>query len=506
MLDRIVRFMLLAACLSVASDHALAQARAKIASAAVPSVTVPAAWRALADRKFAPAALAGLQRAGYTVAPGKVVWYTIESAGAARRVGPSGGFYVNNPLTLYGGVEIPNGRPAGGGLSDVFQLDGDAVIALYGVTPPPITYYSFTMNEFSRHEPSSGRYVETNSSIALSINNVNLRSAEGRPFDAGFVLLVAAKRSAVLQAKTFFLRQGVPEHAINTLLIPHRFTRQSSDFPPRLNLLTRLTYRTEMEKSVVDSYSQRTPAAMNALFFKGPGQAGDVEDTDLPKWEDLLRDDRSEYAGTTPAELELLNARVMQHYAARGFRVKNEGPDGLRHIDPDRDCRDLWSTCNYDAPDATYGGFYCETDVPGKAATRRCSGFMPGNDDRAIVVGVNHHRFGQDQLMTYFNYSVTRLTDLQGVVTLADLDVAGSAAPFLPDLPNHADYFVLTVARDCGGEPFCMEVPYEDAPDAPGLPKFGAVEISVRLYLDKITGTAPNPQNFLPGRVYWLTR
>lgn len=503
MLAPLARALLLVACLGATGGPAVAQGRTAVSSAAVPPTTAPTPWHAAAERRFNPAALAALRQAGYSVTPGKVVWYTIESDSAARRVAPAGGFYVNNPLTLYGGIEIPTGQPPSGSLTDIFELDGDAVIALHGVTPPPITYFSFTMNEFSRHNPSMGRQVQTNSSIGLSTNNVTLKTVEGRPFNASFVLLVSAKRSAIRQAKAFFMRQGVPENAINTMLVPKRFTRQSNDIAPRLNFLTRLTYRTEAEKSVVNRYTLRRPAAMEVLYFQGTGAAGDVEDADLPRWEDLIRDDRSEFAGATPAELDMLNARVKQHYAALGYQVKNEGPDGIRHIDPDRDCRDIWGTCNYDAPDATYGGFYCPTPEGG---TRRCSGFLPGNDDRAVVVGVNHHRFGQDQLLTYFNYSVTRLTDLQGVVTLADLDIVGSAAPFLPDLPHHADYFVLTVARDCRGEPFCMEVPYEDGPDGPGLPKFGAVEVSVRMYLDKLTGTAPNPLNFLPARVYWLTR
>jgi hypothetical protein len=108
--------------------------------------------------------------------------------------------------------------------------------------------------------------------------------------------------------------------------------------------------------------------------------------------------------------------------------------------------------------------------------------------------------------MTYFSYAVTRLTDLQGIATLSDLQTVGSAAPFVPDLPNPDDYFVISIARECGTESNCMVIPYDDQTGVPGLPKFGPVEITTRLYLDKLTGTAPNPANFLPARLFWIKR
>ena len=355
------------------------------------------------------------------------------------------------------------------------------------------------MNEFARYRPETNRFVQTNSSIALSLNHENIGTVQGRAFEDNFVLVIAAKVSAAQQARDFFVRQGVPAQSINTSVIPHRFTRQSSANPPMLNFLTRLTYRTQSELDIVNAYIAAATPPLKALYFKGPGAAGDVVDADLVKWENLLRDDRSEFGASTTAELDLLAAGVLQHYTALGFQVKDQGLEQLRHIDPNSFCRDAWHTCNYDAPDALYGGFYCPDG-------RRCTGLLPDVNSRAVIVGVNHHRFGLGELMTYFSYAVTRLTDLQGIATLPDVSTVGSAAHFVPGLANADDYFVITVARDCGSEPFCLNVPYDDTPDTPGLPKFGPVEITTRIYLDKIMGTAPNPANFQPARLFWLKR
>lgn len=471
------------------------------ATAQPPATGAASPWRALAAGRYSPDALAGLKAAGYVMSPAKVVWYTGATTPPAGRAQPAG-FYVNNPLTIYGGVEVPVGRAAGG-LSDIFQLDGDAAFAIYGTTPPPITYYSFTMNEFARYRPDTGKFVETNSSIALSVNNENIGTSQGRPFDANFVVIVAAQFAAAQQARDFFLRQGVPAASINTIVIPHRFTKQSNSRPPTLNFLTRLTYRTQAEQDTITAFIERPTPPMKALFFKGPGAAGDVVDSDLVAWDSLLRDDRSEFAPEVTAGLDLLASRVLQHYTAQGYQVKDQAVESLRHIDPNSFCRDAWHTCNYDAPDALYGGFYC---ARGGTDPQRCTGVLPDTNSRAVIVGLNHHRYGQGNLMTYFSYAVTRLTDLQGIATLPDVLTLGSAAQFLPDLPNPDDYFVITVSRDCTNEPHCLEVPYDDQPGVPGLPKFGPVEITTRVYLDKLMGTAPNPANFQGGRLFWLKR
>lgn len=458
-------------------------------------------WSSLEAGRYQPEAVARLANAGYVISPARVIWYT----GATPPPGGTAmatGFYVNNPLTIYGGIELPTGRN-GSSKSDLFQLDGDSAFAIFGSTPPPITYYSFTMNEFARYRPDTGQYVQTNSSIALSVNNVNIGTSGGQPFNANFVVIVAAKFSAAQAAREFFVRQGVPAASVNTILMPHRFTKQSNSRPPTLNFLTRLTYRTQAEIDAINAFIQRPTPPMKALFFRGPGAAGDVLDSDLVQWETLLRNDRSEFENNVAAGLDVLASRVMQHYSTQGFQIKDEATESMRHIEPNSFCRDAWHTCNYDAPDALYGGFYCNRDG---GDPQRCTGVLPDTNSRAVIVGLNHHRYGQDSLMTYFSYSITRLTDLQGIATLPDLLTLGSAAQFLPDFPNPDDYFVITVSRDCTNEPHCLEVPYDDQPGVPGLPKYGPVEITTRVYLDKVMGTAPNPANFQGARLFWIKR
>jgi hypothetical protein len=472
------------------------------AASANPSREQPASLlSALAAGRFSQDALGRLMGEGYAMFPAKVLWYGDGPT-------PPNRFYVNNPLTTYGGIAIPLDQSEGGsGFSDIFEMDGDAAIALYGITPPRITYYSFTMNEFARYRPATKKYIETNSSIALSVNNENIVTNGSLIYNDFFVLVIAAQFKAAQVASDFFISQGVPAQSINTMLVPNQFTKQSRDKPSKLNFLTRLTYRTPAEKDAVLRYVRQDVPPLTALYFKkGTGAKGDVEDADLVKWEDLLRDDLSEFAGDTRAQLDLLSNRVLQHYTDRGYEVKDQGTEYLHHTDPDSGCRDAWHTCYYDAPDALYGRFLCEEQAMPTSPPKYCIGAMPDGDSRAVIVGVNHHHFGQGELMTYFSYAVTRLSDLQGVVTLADLNVEGSADPFLSDLENKKHFFVITVGRECNGDPFCLEIPYFDTEDSPGLPKFGQVFIASRIYLDKIMATGPNPDNFLPARLFWLKK
>ena len=66
---------------------------------------------------------------------------------------------------------------------------------------------------------------------------------------------------------------------------------------------------------------------------------------------------------------------------------------------------------------------------------------------------------------------------------ITDLDFNGTAEEYLPDNPNAKYLYVYKIARNCGGDPHCYEVPY--GPGGYGIGLDQPLLISWRIYLEK---------------------
>lgn len=106
-------------------------------------------------------------------------------------------------------------------------------------------------------------------------------------------------------------------------------------------------------------------------------------------------------------------------------------------------------------------------------------------------------------LGTYFSYAVTRYGDLAGLVTFVDLETLGSADVYLAGTSvDPSNVFAMQVSRNCNGTPYCLEVPW----GTNGNPQFDQFMLTTRIYLDNITGSAPNPANFVPAKLLWFVK
>jgi len=435
-------------------------------------------------------ATASLIRAGYALQAAKMIWPV-----SCPPADPGCIRYVNNPITRYGEAYMPTGTPT----PTSFPLDGDDAFVVYGTTPPPITYYSFTINQYSQYNPVTGQYFNTASSIGLSLNQENLNSLGG-PNNTFFALIVAADFKAAYAVHQALLEAGVPEGTISHLLFPARFANRSLPFPDQLGFVLRLTQRTPGELQMIKDYIAQSPSNMQILFFDGPGQSGDVMDKDLPNWKDTLRTDASEADAGAGSGLATLVDQIISKYQAEGYTLAAVGEENLQHVDPQAQCRDVYQPCNFDAPDALYARFYCPDSNGG---TSTCLTRLPDNQGFLIVAGVNHHAFSDDTLNTYFSYAVTRYTDLAGVVTFIDLDTAGSSVSYLGDTGvDPSTVFAMKISRSCGTEPYCLEVPW----GTNGVSQYNPFMITERIYLDKVTASAPNPASFTGSKLLWFVK
>lgn len=448
-------------------------------------------------RNTASVAADRIRGLGYSIVRGEKSWLTSVTPacneGLSRKKDLV--FFVNNPVTLYGMASLPVGPLDA--MTGIYPYQGDDVLIVYGYTPPPITYYSFTMNQKRLYDEADQTYADTNSSIGLSINQDNIKTRNGEAFEDFFALIITANSAAADLATNFLTRVGVPSQAINYMFFPRRFTDWNNEHPDDLGFLTRLTFRTQAEADIVCGFANQTPPAMGVLYFKGPGGPGDVDDIDLQTWEDTLRENSSELDAAMDIKRDEMADRVRLHFEGQGYTLKDTGIELLRHVDPETQCRLIKRACNFDAPDALYGQFLCEDE---NGVAKICSEPLPDTSELIVVVGVNHHRFDSDSLNAYFSLAVTRKADLQGIATIVDLDTEGSAAEFAQGTNlDPDDFFVVRISRDCTGQASCMEVPLS------AIPPTGSILITTRNYLDRETAAGPNPDNFVPARLLRFT-
>src|SRR5512137_458923 len=108
-------------------------------------------------------------------------------------------------------------------------------------------------------------------------------------------------------------------------------------------------------------------------------------------------------------------------------------------------------------------------------------------DEFIIVYGVNHVATGK---ATYSNFAIYGTDAWNGVKAITNEDFNGSAEAYLPGNPNAKYFYVYKLARHCGGDPYCYEVP--TGPGAYGLGLDQPLMIGWRIYLEKATKTGPS--------------
>ncbi len=112
-----------------------------------------------------------------------------------------------------------------------------------------------------------------------------------------------------------------------------------------------------------------------------------------------------------------------------------------------------------------------------------------GNDSNEflIVYGVNHVATGKAM---YQNFGLYGADVWNGVGMISDLDFNGTAEEYLPDNPNAKYLYVYKVARNCGDDPHCYELPYDMG--GYGIDLDQPLFIFWRMYLEKATKTGPS--------------
>lgn len=248
--------------------------------------------------------------------------------------------------------------------------------------------------------------------------------------------------------------------------------------------------------SNIKIYENVANPVINVAFVKGPRQNGDV--TTIPNWTETLRDNPVELS--LGSNLDTLQQSVLNTYAQQGYTLKQALNEEIRHVDSDvTRATDQFGA--YDSPDANYTSFRGGQEDPLLGSIIR----FESDDDILIMIGADHTITGDNTNATYWSYESKAVgPSTPKTFSFTNYYTTNSAAQFVsPEVAQ--DLFAVKIARSSifgGGQPYMVNIPVDSGTTS----LQNQFSIVGRVYLDKITGSGPNPANLLPSRILWLTK
>jgi hypothetical protein len=377
-----------------------------------------------------------------------------------------------------------------------YLLRQDEAILIVGSTPPPMAYYSFQTFLFARHNPATFNYDPKTGGffrpfeapvayLGDTINSSNIQTTGSTPYNGPMVLISTGNRRTLEHIRAALRAAGYADAVINTETLPPslvRFGYEKGDqflftmrmaIAPGGNEAITEFQRTVESGSVMKVFRVRPkteypvdPLPAPVLRTRGTGQT----EIDLfPTMEKLGTAILARYSMEFNAE-ELDS--FLPDYVPEGFPAIQRG---IAYLGPGRD-----GSAGY-GRDANYWA---------------SSWFDLPADGFAIVYGVDHAATGK---ATYSSANVYLHQTLAAGISSADsADFAvnpGTATAFLPGEPDIEKFYVWKVARNCYGQPACLEakLPPQWAGVCAGkIAADAPVRIAFRQYLEPSTGVGPS--------------
>lgn len=375
----------------------------------------------------------------------------------------------NNPSSPYAALFVPpapgqtvaNPNPRQDGTSNSYRLRADEAIVYVGVTAPQAAYYGFTPYLMERSD-AAGVRKSIFASLADTTNHLVLRTEGTSPFEQRAALIVTADALTAAHARAALVDAGVQDGAINVITLdPAKGRFGLGADADAFGVLFRLALVADPAKR--DAYLadpggmvvRMTPTTPRAL-------------TPLPSPARRPQAAAPSESGLDPAVGRLSQAIIAAYptFTARAVTVDEGVPDPAG-------CIANLTFCGGDNPDTNY---------PGTAPRVLFS----SDDDFYVVLGVNHQTTGKT---VYSNASVYALQKLVGLVSVASDEYDGSAQRYLPADPAAPSLYAWKIARACGSDPYCLEVPKGSCPTGIDNGELGT--LTFRTYLEPSSKTAP---------------
>jgi hypothetical protein len=249
--------------------------------------------------------------------------------------------------------------------------------------------------------------------------------------------------------------------------------------------------------SNIQFFDQVSDPVIQVAFVEGPGKKGNV--TNIPFWEDTIKTNNTIPISDLSQRLNQLQNDVISTYTAQGYSLNQILNEELRHSDPNYN-RENGLFGAYDSPDALYSYF---SDGSIDSASLGSVISLKGTDDLLIIIGADASTIGDGNAATYWSYQSKPYQGLTETFAFTGIFTQGSAEQYLPrDIAQNLFAVAIKPSNNFGGgQPYTVNIPYDSVDSL--KKSFGIVG---RVYLDKVTGSAPNPANLLPSRILWLTK
>jgi hypothetical protein len=430
-----------------------------------------------------------LGRAGYTVQRGRVTGFTVEDCGALSSC------FGNNATTPYGMWWLPpspgQSSPQPGALSlppddqgrtAAWTLRSDEAVVYVGRTSPEAAYYSFAPYLFSRVN-SDGERVPVFASLGDAVNMTHFPDA---PFGREIGVIVTANVELEAELRRDLRATGLPDGDIVTFgLAAEQLQLGLGPDDDTIMMLQRFAlfddpaegaaYLDDIPATVL-RVTPREPRAGASfpIATRAARATGDSELVLSTSLDTLEQAVRAEHASATVTDVRILSANALSLLLRSEGCIANDG------------------NCLGEISDTVYSAGPISASGGGGPADTLFLGAAPG--ERLVAMGVNHAAFGR---ATYSNVVVMNSGRLMGVAAMTHDAMRGSADAYLPDDPD-ADYlFAVTIARDCGDEAYCLEVPTE----FPGVALDEALSLAFRAYVQPGSSVSPAPRELLVERV-----
>lgn len=413
-----------------------------------------------------------LRADGFTVQEGQVVLIDVLALCCQGQIPTCLGF---NPIGPYKVVRVPSapGQTTPSSFPWVFRLGPNEAVVLIGRTPPPVTYFSYDSYVMTRHSDSENVRKVIFGNLGDAVNNLTIDTggSSSSLFDEEVIVIYTADRSIDARIRGAAAAVGYPAGIVNTGIIPAAIARlgleQSAD---ELAIVHRVALPEAGQESALSEYLAMPQLALR-VTLNDPGASDPFP---LPQL--AVRGTGNTEMGLTQAVRDLREAILDRYAGLQATELVTEAAPGQEY-----EC--LQKEINGYGP--TRDSLYMRTDATFK--------LPDGPDDFLIVYGVNHEAAGK---ASYASLTVYEDSLMAAVAGDHSRRYAGSAADYLPDHPQADLLYAWKIARDCQGDPHCLEVTMECCPRI-DLGQLPSLLLVWRLYQEAATGLGPTPGEIL---------
>ena len=393
-----------------------------------------------------------------------------------------------------------------------FRLRPDEALVVVGNTPPEMRYFSYRSYVSQRYDrsglarereyalstekpvsfgpadvsPEPG-YMRVFTSLGDTINNLSIRTTatpngEGEdPFDSQMMIISTADAGIDSRIRAAAGLVGYPQEIINTDVLPSAVLKLGTgDTDDLLAFLHRMA--APVDQAALDEYMDNPPVR---VFRLTPTEETALDPFQVPKMR---------VRGTGQTEMDLMPASedlgqaILERYQAEGYTAREL-------------LTKPWLPETFESLQRSFNALGEVRDT----AYLTSEAFALPDDPNvfAIAYGVDHTKTGK---AAYSNVSVYGQQYVNGVAGDFTEAFAGSSQQYLPGHLQGDMLYAVKIARDCSGEQYCIEVPYDDERPCYTATLDGNVYVVFRSYLDPETMTGPNPVELILDRVIVFSR